>query len=70
MTELMQQILERKRARRRALAALPAALAKKMPHRVEKLPRKTDDRGWKINPIPGKIYHQMIHTKGVPHTSN
>jgi hypothetical protein len=36
-----------------------ASLAKKRPDRVEKLPRKADNREWLINPIPGKLYNGM-----------
>jgi hypothetical protein len=40
----------------RACGSYLAALAKKMPHRVEKLPRRTDDREWQITPILGNRY--------------
>lgn len=54
----------------RACGSHLAALAKKMPHRVEKLARRTDEREWQISPIPGKIYPGMIHTNGMPHVTN
>lgn len=40
-----------------------ANLAKKLPDRVEKLPRKDNNREWQINPIPGKRYQGMVFSQ-------